>query len=242
MAINVRPTLPTYTPAVSLAANRTYYWRVRAFGLFGRSDWSLTGTFITPNPPSVPLLLTPALNALTTDLTPRLDWKDSTAPTGTTFSHYQVQVATDNSFSSPLHDQLVSASEFTVPLDLTPNTRYFWRVRAYNTLGQVSVWSQVRPLREAILPTTLLLPDAGQILTTQRPLFDWEDVAGASGYTIQFSRYVNFSIPLLTVKTTASTYTPLVNLPKGVTLYWRVRVTATNGPSVWSETRSFTIQ
>jgi hypothetical protein len=39
-----------------------------------------------------------------------------------------------------------------------------------------------------------------------------------------------------------STYTPTVNLPANIPLYWRVRANGLNGPSLWSAPMwSFTI-
>ena len=43
-----------------------------------------------------------------------------------------------------------------------------------------------------------------------------------------------------TYNVTASTYTPVVNLPTG-TLYWREQALGLNGPSGWSVTRSIVI-
>ena len=100
---------------------------------------SLTGA----NPPGVPTLVLPALNALTTDYTPRLDWSTVSVPAGTTFHHYQVQAATDSLFTSLAINESgltdINASEFTPVSDLAANTKFYWRVRAYNDAGQYSL-------------------------------------------------------------------------------------------------------
>ena len=48
------------------------------------------------NPPSVPILALPVNNTLVTNLTPRLDWNDSSVPAGTTFQKYELQLAINN--------------------------------------------------------------------------------------------------------------------------------------------------
>ena len=236
--VNARVYATSYTPTVALLANKIYYWRARAIGSFGTGDWA-SSTFMTPNPPPAPGLLVPAANALVTDYSPVFDWKDVTAPTGTTLDHYQIQVASTAAFVTPVVDENVIASTFTPLTDLQPNTKYYWRVRAVNTLGHMGAWSQARYFRSAILPTTLLSPADGASVLTLRPAFDWTDVSGASGYTLQISTSVGFASVLKTYSPVASSVSPTTDLPVNATLYWRVRANGTNGPSLWSETRSF---
>jgi hypothetical protein len=240
--INVTVGGSAYAPTNDVYRNLTNYWRVRANGT-NTSAWS-SRTFMGPNPPGIPALVSPANGALTTDYTPLLDWNNSSLPAGTTFDHYQLQVATNNSFNPFLLDQSItgrSSSTYTFLSDLAPNVRHYWRVRACNSLGQCSAWS-ARNFRTAIFPPTLTSPISGAILTTVRPAFDWGDVTGASGYTIQISRYSNFSTNIINATVSVSAYTATTNLPRRVVLYWRVRTNGTNGPSAWSEKRTLTIQ
>ena len=45
---------------------------------------------------------------------------------------------------------------------LSPHgTRYYWRVRAFNTLGEYSNWSAVYSLRGAVLPPVFETPTSG---------------------------------------------------------------------------------
>jgi hypothetical protein len=244
--VGTYPVVPsTYTPTADLPANMTLYWRVQSRGANGPSVWSGARSFHTGNPPSIPLLVLPANNALTTDYTPRLDWSLVTLPVGVTFGHYQVQVADNAAFTAPavnesgLTDRLVH--EYTPVTDLNANTKYYWRVRSYNAAGEYSAWSLVRTLRTAIAPPTSLTPAEGASTTNRRPAFDWADMAGASGYTIQVSRNAGFTSIVVNKTVVTSTYVPTVDLPIG-TLYWRVRANGINGPSLWSSlVRSFTV-
>jgi hypothetical protein len=40
---------------------------------------------------------------------------------------------------------------------------------------------------------------------------------------------------------TTSIYTPTINLPANITLYWRVKTNGLNGPSLWSSFWTFTV-
>ncbi|MFZ5857155.1 MAG: glycoside hydrolase domain-containing protein [Chloroflexota bacterium] len=237
-AINANSLTTSYTPTSPLLVKRRYYWRVTAVNASGASDWA-SSTFITPNPPPAPLLVSPAANALVTDYTPRLDWADVTVPTGTVFGHYQIQVATNTNFTSPVQDATATLSEFTVPVRLLPNTVYYWHVRAANSLGHYGAWSATRSFRSAIRAPVLLSPANGTTLLDRRPRFDWRNAVGASGYTLQISKYSNFAILMVNAPTIASAFNMPGDLPANTTLYWRVRANGVNGPSLWSRVWRF---
>jgi hypothetical protein len=236
---NTVVTPSTYTPAADLPAGTTLYWRVQSNGTNGPSAWSVTQTLTTANPPSVPTLASPANNALTTDYTPLLDWNDSTIPAGTTLLKYELQLATDNLFTSPVSVE-AATSDYTPLADLNPNTTYYWRVRAYNTFGQYSAWSAVRNFRTALLPPMLITPANASSTINRRPVFDWSDVTSATGYRIQIANNLGFAPTVTNTVVTPSTYTPTADLPAGTTLYWRVQSNGTNGPSAWSAIQTIT--
>lgn len=233
LAVNVKLTETSYAHPLPFQANKKYYWRVRALGPFGIGDWGLS-SFTTPNPPPAPLLLSPRYNILVTDYTPRFDWRDVTPPSGTRLHHYQVQAAKDSGFANLAFDSNTSISEYTPLAKLAPNRTYYWRVRAVNTLGHSGAWSVIATFRTAIRPPVLLLPVNGSSLVELRPYFDWRDVPGATSYTIHISTSSAFISLLAKSLTLTSNFTPSVDLPTNITLYWRVRANGPNGPSLWS--------
>jgi predicted phage tail protein len=240
LLLNKKTTTSAYVPTSDLPADSVLYWRVQASGANGPSLWSEVWSFTTGNPPSVPSLSSPGNKALTTDYTPRFDWSNSSVPAGTTLASYQIQVATEPEFGATVIDNdAVLESEFTPTLELLANTTFYWRVRSINTEGEYSGWSVVRTVRTAITPPVLSSPVGGAAAGSLKPVFDWEDAAGATSYTIQVSKVATFSSRVMSKTAVGSTYTPTSNLPAGQTLYWRVQAKGPNGPSAWSAVESF---
>jgi hypothetical protein len=187
---------------------------------------------------AIPTIVSPVNNGLTTDYTPLLNWSDSTP----NLHHYQLQVAANNIFAPLLYDESnLSLSQFEIPTDLPPNATYYWRVRSFNTLNETLGWSAVSSFRTAFLPPALLSPATGTTLPTTRPTFTWNAVSGATGYALQASTSSTFATYLVNVPVSGTSYTPVINLPGGIPLYWRVAATGANGPSVWSEVRNFIV-
>jgi hypothetical protein len=241
---NATVTSSTYTRTTDLPFGVTLYWRVRSDGVNGPSVWSEVRSLITTNPPSVPTLAAPSNNAKVTGPSPLFNWNDSTLSVGVDFDHYQIQVATDNGFANVVHDNNVAG--ITNSQDnsaiLSPATTYYWRVRAFNTLGHTSAWSTVRSVRIKFAGPTLTSPSNGATVSDLIPTFTWDAVNGATNYTIQVSKNSTFS-PLVFSKTaTSPTYTHTANLQAGITYYWRVRVRGPNtyGPGDWSQVFTFT--
>jgi hypothetical protein len=243
--INATVASPSYIPTTALTAKTLMYWRVRVNSALGTSVWSNPWSFTTANPPPAPTLATPAANALLIAPTPvRLDWNNVTMPSGTSFQKYEVQVATNATFTVDAILADTAISEYTFG-PLAVNTVYYWRVRAYNSLGQYGAWSATRIFRTAILPPNSIgpgnvSPGAAVNVQTRRPTFTWESVVGATGYTVEGSTVVNFSTKAFTTTTSNTTYTHTADLAANKQYYWRVKANGPNGPSLYSEVRTFT--
>jgi hypothetical protein len=192
----------------------------------------------------VPTLASPANNAKVSGPSPLFNWNDSTVPAGTDFDHYQIQVATDSGFTSIVQDNNVSGitnSQDNTAV-LAGGTTYYWRVRAFNTLGHSSAWSTVRSVKIKFAGPALTLPTTGSTVSSLMPAFTWDAVSGATDYTIQVSKNSTFSPLVINTTATSPTYTHTANLQSGTTYYWRVRAKSptTYGPGDWSEVFTFT--
>ncbi len=236
------------------------FWRVRAEGSNGPCKWTDPRWFTTPNPPSVPLLKSPDDRAAITGNLPVFRWNQVNVPRNTLFDHYQLQVSTNSVFTAPLID--VNLAGFVNPAyapgsPLASGTIFYWRVRAVNSSNETGSWSAVwsfvtpgnaigvgRPRisnGDVSLPAPMITsPFASEKVNDLRPMLEWRDVPGATGYIVQASMDQGFgSLLLLSATTVNSEYGFLQNLPANSVIYWRVLTVKGNIFSKWSDIRSF---
>jgi hypothetical protein len=233
-----------YVPTKDLPANSVVYWRVRGkISSTKYTSWSQVGSFTTANPPSMPALSAPANNALVIGPSPLFDWKDSTVPSGVTFDHYQIQIATDSAFTAIVHDHNISGVTNSQDNDalLNPPFTYYWRVRSFAANGDYSAWSLVRSVKIKYNAPVLNQPGNGATGVSLLPIFTWNATLGAGDYTIQVSKVSSFSSMVINKTATAPIYTATTSLSAGTTYYWRVRINSPL-PSDWSLVFSFTTQ
>lgn len=96
--------------------------------------------------PSV-LLLAPANGMSPTSLTPTLSW----SPGVSGAYSYQVQVSTDSSFvTTDVNVSGISATSYNIPVSLTDNTWYYWRVRVSGMCGD-GPYSSVRKFKTGFI-------------------------------------------------------------------------------------------
>jgi hypothetical protein len=116
----------------------TWFWRVRAHGSPGFSNWTNPWSFaVAALPPfGPPVLLSPGNGATVYDVSPTLDWADVSDA-----DFYQVVVDDDSDFSSLDRYSAQDSSRWTVSPELTAET-WYWMVRSHGTPG-FSGWSVV---------------------------------------------------------------------------------------------------
>ncbi len=120
----------------NIVPGQNYYWRIKAFGQVGESDYSDVYSFKS-GIPIPPVLNTPAHTATGVSLTPVFTWFSTEDA-----SSYRIQVSTsvqfhDNTF---VIDTTLTDTTLSVVAPLTANKIYYWRVNAKNTYG-ISFWS-----------------------------------------------------------------------------------------------------
>jgi hypothetical protein len=238
-------TTTSYALTSDLAASTRYYWHVNSTGDNGTSDWSVAFRFTTGNPPSIPVLVSPANGTSVSPAAQLFDWRNSTVPAGVTFKYYTIQIARDSSFTSIFQTANIAGitnSQFT-SAPLVTGTTYYWRVRSVGTSPtSYSSWSAVRTVLVKFVAPILLSPSntLSPAVGDTTPTFKWRSVHGATSYTIQTARNSTFTTGLVsvTVPSTSTTYTPTTPLTSGTTYYWRVRVNGAYTP-VFSSTWRF---
>lgn len=115
-----------------------YHWRVKAIHANDVSDWSAVWQFETIGQVS---LASPSNGATDIPLVPTLQWN---AIGGA--DDYHVQLGLSDQFTDPIVDVMADAenASLTVPVVLTRNTTYYWRVRAVKGLDSTNfsqIWS-----------------------------------------------------------------------------------------------------
>jgi len=120
----------------NIEPGQTYYWRVKAFGVVGESEFSDTFVF-TSGIPVATTLISPPHTSKDVSLTPTFIWSAMDKATS-----YHLQVATTVQFnaSSIIFDKTVADTFYTMTTQLSTNKFYYWRVSSMNSLGE-SGWS-----------------------------------------------------------------------------------------------------
>ncbi|GAG51363.1 unnamed protein product, partial [marine sediment metagenome] len=144
-------------------------------------------------------------------------------------SEYQIQVSTDTTFPTTTID-ITTTNTIYAPSELSYGTTFFWRVRAKDTYGNRSDWSEVWSFTVSAEPGTapsapsgvVALPGDGQLSIS------WHSVSGATSYNIYWSYSSGVSKDtydgkIEDISTTSYTHTGLTN----GTIYYYV-VTAEN--------------
>ncbi|WP_422723963.1 endopeptidase [Hyalangium rubrum] len=202
-----------------------------------------TCTCVTPacTPPSEsPVQAGPVDGSTDTEFTLTLDWDDLAETT------YDVQVATDAEFVHVVRSGAsLAQSTWNVSPALSPETTYYWRVRARSLCGGASGWSATRtfttrPCIQLATPS-LSTPASGATNVAYAPSLDWNDIAMSTGYDVQVALDANFTnVVRSATAVNASNWTVSPELAPNTKYYWRARAVDTCGQSAYAAVASFT--
>ena len=234
-------------------------WRVRAFnsagvaGPFSSSRRFTAGAASTPPPPPSPA----SLSAVSVSPTSVVGGNKATgtvtltsaAPSGgavVTLSSANASVA-----AVPVSVTVAAGASnvtFTVTTSaVTANssvviTATYAGVSRTTTLTVTPASTTPPPSSNPLPAPSLVSPAADARFSPGASItFDWADVSGAAGYTIQIDDSDTFSSPLVNQATTASQFT--TNTLPAVKMWWRVRANSASGtPGIWSAARRFEVK
>jgi formylglycine-generating enzyme required for sulfatase activity len=164
------------------------------------------------------------------DLTPKFKWSQYIGPG----EEYTFQLRKDELFDETtgfIYNEVLTSVNFTPSVDLDNFENYYWRVKA-----SISDWSEIWNFvtKEVVL---LSAPTDNSYLGL-KPTFKWDNLNGATNYTLQLTQDVNFDTILLEETSTVNRITPDSNLEPNVEYFWKVK--GDNSGDHWSEIWSFT--
>lgn len=218
--------------------NKTYYYRVRAYNGFGNSNYSGEVNTTTPpcgTPPSAPTNLTASVISTTevslswTDVSDNEDgFKIERKESGGTYSEIKTLSAGTTSYSDT---------------GLSPNTTYYYRIRAFNSYGTSSYSNEASATTKAELsvpakPTNLF---ASASSPTEIRL-SWTDASdNEDGFKVERKTSGSSFTEIKILTANSTTYTD-TGLTPDTTYYYRVRAYNAAGYSDYSNEASATTQ
>jgi predicted phage tail protein len=174
-----------------------------------------------------------------------LAWTDNAA----TEAGFTVQRATNAAFNNATTITLNTANQTSYSnTGLTPNTLYYYRVRAFNASGN-SAWSNTASARTQAAAGGAPAAPSGLALSAIRAgTFDtltlnWVDnAANETSFTAQCGTNPTITSNVTTVNNIAANSTSYTrtNVPRGLVLYCRVRAVNAVGNSAWSNVANIT--
>lgn len=233
---------------VNLEPNTTYYWRITAGNGVGKSDWTEAMSFTTDDGslqvPDIPELQTPENNSTDQNLAPMLFWRPLQD-----IDSYDVQVSINENFTELTLNENVKYNmyQFMEENRLQAGTKYYWRVRAVNTVGKSKFSDPWNFTTKLVPPEKLTItypqPDAEGIEIN--PILKWNPDPVATSYEVQVSEFNNFSDEFSSfIKIKETTYGPSYRVKEGrlnknTNYFWRVRGINNIGNGEWSEINKF---
>ncbi|HPH97873.1 MAG TPA: Ig-like domain-containing protein, partial [Anaerolineaceae bacterium] len=225
----------TSTPALSLATNTTYTWRVEAADEHGATVTSAIWQFTTliPNQaPDAPSLPSPADGSTGVSTDTILTWSGSD-PDGDSLT-YDVYFGTATVPVTLMYDDLTATS--TPALSLAANTTYTWRVEAADEHGATvtsAIWQFTTLIPNQAPDAPLPSPADGSTGVSTDTILTW--VGGdPDGDGVTYDVYFGTAtVPVtLMYDDLTATSTPALSLAANTTYTWRVEAADEHGATV----------
>lgn len=163
--------------------------------------------------------------------TVRLSWSPPTDNGGESVLHYDIQAATNSTFSTGLVT-FSNQSGLTVDMgSLTPSTLYYFRVRGENSVGN-GAWSATKSATTDLPPITdpSLAPQVSGLTASA---FSLKGVAGASTREFQIATNTGFTVGVVT-KSVTTVSALFQDVKPGTTYYGRYRIDNGTGFGAYS--------
>ena len=199
----------SYTPTIALPDGE-YFWRVKARRTFEWGPYSEIRTFVkewSNGGKIVPLLNSPENNS------ERIAFNNddfSWTPVAGAAS-YQLEIATDDSFSTPEYTAQSIRNQHT-PTKRLENNVFFWRVTPIDRQGNFGHPSETRSFKFFWNVAPKLLGPETDIDAPFLPKFEWTAVEGAKEYRMDLATDEEFSSIVGTCTCYNTDFIPTENL------------------------------
>jgi fibronectin type 3 domain-containing protein len=202
-----------------LATNKLYYYKIRAYRTVGSTKvYSNYSAIVTAKPiPSTPASVKAASSSYNSIKT---NWSAVSGASG-----YLVYRAT-SSTGSYAYVGSTTSSSFT-NTGLATNKPYYFKIRAYRTVGSTKVYSNYSAIVTAKPIPSVPTNFKASRLSSKSIKLTWNSVSGASGYQLYRSTSKTGTYSL--VKSTTAKYYINSGLTKGKTYYYKLRAYRTLG-------------
>ncbi len=191
----------------------------------------------TNNAPATPILTYPTNNLLC--INNQLDFQySSTDPDGDAIT-YQIQIATDNTFTNIVQTQTATTTSKTITLD--KGIAYYWRVKATDSKNASSSYSSIFNFYTEGDGITNYIPFAPELVspalntavTTTTATLQWNGSDADASDTLTYDVYFGTVNPLtesekVSADQTSSSYTT-ATLGATTTYYWKIVVKDNQG-------------
>ncbi len=182
------------------------------------------------------MLVSPTNTKINTSISPTFEWNKIDQA-----DDYQFQVSSKSDFSSLIFDSVLADTTLNLENALVHNTKYYWRVKAINDLGE-GFWSDTFEFTTIIeLPeiVTLISPNNNADGVSNSPSFVWNRASRATRNILQLSDESDFSSIQIDSILSDTSISLQQNLFKDTDYYWRVKAINDGGESEWSEIWTF---
>ncbi len=210
-----------------LDPSTTYYWKVIPNNDI--SDTSSVFSFTTEYIPESFALLYPADHAEDQEASPKFTWSASEYATS-----YTLEVADNESFTSPIYNQGVGSDLSKQISGLDYNTTYYWKVIAHGPGGSAVSNDGYRTFSTkpdpGVQPGSFSLrgpDDKAKGMLTDVTLH-WSRANDVKEYTLVVSQNPDYSMPIVDTVITDNLY-DLSGLAYGQTYYWKVTASNASG-------------
>jgi len=237
----------------SITVNATYNWWGDVSGPDGAGPGigDSVSTYVNFNPwrttnigdaPSLFSLISPTSGDTVWSQEVLFDWETAMDPTPNDTVRYKLQISTVSNFAPANTVTIDSLLESQYPATLNDDTRYWWKVTAFDTQGQNTNCTQQNwNFRIFVIDPpsafNLLTPDSMATVMVTSPLLSWQtsvdpDPGDAVTYTVYIDVTAGFTTADSAITTQTGIYPPFC--APATLRYWKVKATDTWGSVQWS--------